>query len=94
MSIFTDGRMTDKVKCRQKKETNHGWGVGILREIDINHVMSQLGIQPIQWQELQNQQNQQNEVKCSTVIDPSIETSHPHNDSYAIKFHLDLNVKL
>lgn len=75
MSIFTDGRMTDKVKCRQKKETYHGWSVGIVREIDINHVMSQLGIQPIQWQELQDQQNQQNEVKCTSVIDPSIETS-------------------
>ncbi len=63
MSIFTDGRMTDKVKYRQKKETNRGWGVGIVREIDINHVMSQLGIQPNQWQELQDKQNQQNEVE-------------------------------
>ncbi|WP_261305832.1 hypothetical protein [Paenibacillus andongensis] len=83
--------MTDKVKCRQKKETNHGWGVGIVREIDIYHVMSQLGIQPTQWQELQDQQN---EVKCTNIIAPSIEISQPHNDPYDIKFHLDLNVKL
>ena len=65
-----------------------------MREIDINHVMSQLGIQLIQWQELQDQQNQQNEVKYTSAIDPSFETSQPHNDPYAIKFHLDLNVKL
>ncbi|WP_156410902.1 hypothetical protein [Paenibacillus sp. Soil787] len=65
-----------------------------MREIDINHVMSQLGIQPIQWQELQDQQNQQNEVTRTSVVNPSIEASQPHNDSYAIKFHMDLNVKL
>lgn len=75
MYIFTDGKMTDKVKCRQKERDKHGWGVGIVREIDINHVMSQLGIQPIQWQELRDQQDQQDEVERTCVIDTSIETS-------------------
>lgn len=68
-----------------------------MREIDINHVMSQLGIQPIQWQELQDQQDkkdQQDEVERTRVIDPSMETSQLLNDPYAIKFHLDIHVKL
>jgi hypothetical protein len=75
MSIFTDGSLTDKVKCRQKERDKPGWGVGIVREIDINHVMSQLGIQPTQWQELRDQQEQQDEVERTCVIDTSIETS-------------------
>lgn len=68
-----------------------------MREIDINHVMSQLGIQPIQWQELQDQQNkknQQDEVERNGTVDPSLETSPLLNDPYAIKFHLDIHVKL
>ncbi|MDF2653416.1 MAG: hypothetical protein K0Q73_9221 [Paenibacillus sp.] len=47
-----------------------------MRVIDINHVMNQLGIQPIQWQELQAQQAQQDEVKSTSVVDTSIGTSH------------------
>ncbi|WP_171648549.1 hypothetical protein [Paenibacillus phytorum] len=46
-----------------------------MREIDINHVMSQLGIQPTQWHELRDQQEQQDEVERTCVIDTSIETS-------------------
>jgi hypothetical protein len=94
MSIFTDGRMIDKVKCREKERDEPWMGCWIVREIDINHVMSQLGIQPNQWQELHDQQNQQNEVERTYVIDPSIETSQLLNDPRAIKFNLNIHVKL
>ncbi|MDQ0876723.1 hypothetical protein QFZ77_005382 [Paenibacillus sp. V4I3] len=65
-----------------------------MREIDINHVMSQLGIQPNQWQELQDKQNQQNEVERTYAIDPRIETSQLLNDPHAIKFNLNIHMKL
>ncbi|WP_175532055.1 hypothetical protein [Paenibacillus sp. yr247] len=43
-------------------------------EIDINHVMSQLGIQPIQLQKWQSEQAQEDEVERTCLVDPTIET--------------------
>jgi hypothetical protein len=46
-----------------------------MREIDINHVMNQLGIQPIQLQKWQSEQAKEVEVESTYHdVDPTIET--------------------
>ncbi|TXK85800.1 hypothetical protein [Paenibacillus sp. N3.4] len=45
-----------------------------MREIDINHVMNQLGIQPIQLQRWQTEQAKQAAVDRACLLEASIET--------------------
>lgn len=84
--------MTDKVKNIQEKETNRGWGVGKMREIDIQHVMSGLGIQQIAWQRWQSKQMNENEVdrtyKCEPK--PCLLLNNPHTAKFHFHIHMEI----
>lgn len=63
-----------------------------MREIDIQHVMSGLGIQQIAWQRWQSKQMNEVEEESTCRIDPK--PCHLLNNPHAFKFHFHIHMEL
>ncbi|NQX65535.1 hypothetical protein HQN90_05285 [Paenibacillus alba] len=71
MSIFTDDRLTDKVRVDNQNVIKHGRGAGIMREIDIIEVLRQLGIEPARLHKWISTQVENKELESSALESPS-----------------------